>query len=296
MEIEEERQNNRVITRGYMPSNIIMWDDLEIEWKSWIIPIIMMINVIMFIITMFNNKCYLHGGACVMKFLGKFSFEPFSHNPLLGPSYQTLLKMGAIDGATIAQHHQGWRLITSIWLHTGLLHLLVTIFSLFFIGIRLEQQFGFVRTGVIYIIAGIGGNIVACLFDPKHVSVGASSALLGLIAAMFSELLTNWTTYANKIAAGITLSLSLIINVVVAIVPYHGHISHALGGFMTGFLLGFVLLARPKEWLTRQHITSNVFKSKYKPHQYALGVTSLVLLIIGYILGLVMLFKAKPKN
>ncbi|KAL9237284.1 hypothetical protein vseg_011853 [Gypsophila vaccaria] len=274
-----------------------MWDDLEIiEWKSWIIPIIMMINVVMFIVTMYNNKCCMHGDhacACFMKFLKRFSFESFGHNPLIGPSYHTLLKMGALDGATIMHHHQAWRLITSIWLHTGLIQLLVTVLSLFFIGIRLEQQFGFVSTTIIYVLASIGGNIVACLFDPTHVSVGASSALLGLIGSMFSELLTNWTTYGNKIAAGFTSLLLLIVNVVVAIVPYHGHFSHASGGFITGFLLGFVLLARPKEWHTRPNFTFNVVRSKYKPYQYALGVTSLVLLIIGYILGLVMLFKAK---
>lgn len=39
--------------------------------------------------------------------------------------------------------HQGWRLVTCIWLHAGVVHLVVNMLSLVFIGIRIEQQFGF---------------------------------------------------------------------------------------------------------------------------------------------------------
>ncbi|XP_074294205.1 RHOMBOID-like protein 2 [Silene latifolia] len=300
MEINDEERSYRATSRGrtILPTNV-MWYDSEPEWNSWAIPTFSMINIVMFIVTMYTNNCPFHGGGrrgCLMGFLGRFSFQHFHQNSLLGPSSQTLMKMGAVDGAAISHYHQGWRLITSIWLHTGLIHLLVNLLSLLSIGIRLEQQFGFVRTTIIYILAGIGGNIISGLFVPSNVSVGASSALLGLIGAMFSELLTNWTLYANKAAAVITLLITLVISTVVAVVPYHGHFSHASGGFLTGFLLGFVLLARPIGWPSSHHYWTGIFKSKYKPYQYALGVSSLVLLVIGYIVGLVMLFRAKAKN
>jgi len=51
--------------------------------------------------------------------------------------------MGALDWNKIVHQNQGWRLISSIWLHAGLIHLVVNMLSLLFIGIRLEQQFGF---------------------------------------------------------------------------------------------------------------------------------------------------------
>jgi membrane associated rhomboid family serine protease len=51
--------------------------------------------------------------------------------------------MGALDWNKIVHQHQGWRLISCIWLHAGLIHLVVNMLSLLFIGIRLEQQFGF---------------------------------------------------------------------------------------------------------------------------------------------------------
>lgn len=51
--------------------------------------------------------------------------------------------MGALDVSKVVDDHQGWRLISCIWLHGGLLHLLANMLSLVVIGIRLEQEFGF---------------------------------------------------------------------------------------------------------------------------------------------------------
>ena len=51
--------------------------------------------------------------------------------------------MGALQWDNVVNRHQGWRLVTCIWLHAGIIHLLANMLSLVFIGIRLEQQFGF---------------------------------------------------------------------------------------------------------------------------------------------------------
>lgn len=56
-----------------------------------------------------------------------------------------------------------------------------------------------VRVGGIYLISGLGGSILSCLFIQRSISVGASGALFGLLGAMLSELITNWTIYANKV-------------------------------------------------------------------------------------------------
>jgi len=54
-----------------------------------------------------------------------------------------LEKLGALDWQKVVYQHQGWRLVSCIWLHAGIIHLLANMLSLVFIGIRLEQQFGF---------------------------------------------------------------------------------------------------------------------------------------------------------
>ena len=50
-----------------------------------------------------------------------------------------------------------------------------------------------------YLVSGFGGSVLSVLFIGKGVSVGASGALMGLLGAMLSELITNWTIYTNRV-------------------------------------------------------------------------------------------------
>ncbi|WOL00104.1 hypothetical protein Cni_G08817 [Canna indica] len=268
----------------------------EREWTSWIVPLVVVANVAMFVVTMYINNCPGHPrnlyGSCVAGFLRRFSFQPLRENPLFGPSSSTLEKLGALEWEKVVHQHQGWRLVTCMWLHAGLIHLLANMLSLVFIGIRLEQQFGFVRIGVIYLLSGFGGSILSSLFIRNNISVGASGALFGLLGAMLSELITNWTIYTNKAAALLTLLVIIVINLAVGILPHVDNYAH-IGGFLTGFLLGFVLLLQPQfGWLESRNLPpADRVKSKYMVYQYILGIIALVLLVVGFIVGLVMLFR-----
>ena len=51
--------------------------------------------------------------------------------------------MGALVWEKVVHHHQGWRLVSSMWLHAGVLHLVANMLCLLFVGMRLEQQFGY---------------------------------------------------------------------------------------------------------------------------------------------------------
>ncbi|KAJ4844638.1 Retinoblastoma-like protein 1 [Turnera subulata] len=168
-------------------------------WVPWLVHLFVVANIVVFVAVMYVNDCPKNSGSsCLGKFLGRFSFQPMKENPLLGPSANTLDKMGALDVEKVVHDHQGWRLVSCIWLHAGVFHLLANMFSLLFIGIRLEQEFGFIRIGLVYLLSGFGGSLFSALFIRTRISVGASGALFGLLGAMLSELITNWTIYANK--------------------------------------------------------------------------------------------------
>ncbi|XP_017423450.1 RHOMBOID-like protein 2 [Vigna angularis] len=130
--------------------------EADTHWTSSLVPMFVVANIVVFVISMYINNCSKNNlglqGGCVAKFLGRFSFELMQENLLLGPSSSTLTKMGALRWDNVGNRHQGWRLVTCIWLHTGIIHLLANMLSLVFIGIRMEQQFGFVRIGVIYLV------------------------------------------------------------------------------------------------------------------------------------------------
>ncbi|TYG89075.1 hypothetical protein ES288_A12G071000v1 [Gossypium darwinii] len=193
-------------------------------------------------------------------------------------SFFRLEKLGALKWDKV---YQAWRLITCIWLHAGVIHLLANMLSLIFIGIRLEQQFGFSTLSVPF----CSGSVLSSLFIQRSISVAASGALFGLLGLMLSELLTNWTIYTNKATALITLTVIIVINLAMGILPHVDNFAH-IGGFLTDFLLGFVLLLRPQfGWVGRKHLPA--------AYQYLFLVIAMVLLIAGFTVRLVMLFRGE---
>lgn len=54
-----------------------------------------------------------------------------------------LTSMGALDVHQVVYRHQGWRLMTCMWLHGGVFHILANMLGILVVGIRLEQDFGF---------------------------------------------------------------------------------------------------------------------------------------------------------
>lgn len=74
----------------------------------------------------------------------------------------------------------------------------------------------------------------------------------------------------------------VVVNLAVGLLPFVDNFAH-IGGFLTGFLLGFILLPRPRfGWLERQSLPADVrVRSKYKVYQYVLGLLALALLVAG---------------
>ncbi|GER54374.1 ribonuclease II/R family protein [Striga asiatica] len=241
------------------------------KWFPWLIPLFVAANVVVFVVTMYVNDCPKNSISCVAGSLGRLSFQPFKENPLLGPSSTALEKMGALDVGKVVHKHEGWRLITCMWLHGGVLHLLANMLSLLIIGIRLEREFGFGRIGFLYLVSGFGGSLLSALFIQSNISVGASGALFGLLGGMLSELITNWSIYANKVAALLTLVVIIAINLAVGILPHVDNFAH-IGGFLSGFLLGFVFLMRPQfGWVSQRYnpaaYPSSSASPKFKAYQ-----------------------------
>ena len=60
--------------------------------------------------------------------------EPVSVNPMIGPSAETLVKMGAKETYLIVSENQAWRLVSPMALHAGLIHYFLNMLALWFIG------------------------------------------------------------------------------------------------------------------------------------------------------------------
>ncbi|KAJ7942580.1 Rhomboid-like protein [Quillaja saponaria] len=182
---------------------------------------------------------------CAFKALGRFSFQPLSENPLLGPSASKLDEMGALQRIFLTEHHQTWRLFTFPVLHGGAIHLVINLCSVIFVGIHLEKEFGPLRIGIVYVLSALFGALVAALFIQNTPAVGSSGALYGLLGAMLSALIRNWKFYTNKVAAVTSLICVSVINFSLGLLPYIDNFSN-IGGFVSGILLGFLLLFSPQ--------------------------------------------------
>ncbi|CAN0892569.1 RHOMBOID-like protein 8 [Linum grandiflorum] len=220
---------------------------------TWIISAFVVVYVAVFIATMCVNNCRRYsGGDCAAKGLSRMSFQHLSENPFLGPSSSTLEKMGALR-RTLLEKHETWRILSSPWLHAGVFHLIVNLICILVIGIFLEQEYGAVRTGVIYTGSAVLGTLVGALFVQDSPAVTSSSALHGLVGAAISALAKNWKLYTSKAKAMAVLIFILVTNFALGLLPYVSNYSN-VGGFVSGLLLGFALLYPPQPGQTLQKL------------------------------------------
>ncbi len=142
-------------------------------------------------------------------------------------------------GGLFMTEPNGWyRLITSGFLHFGIIHLGFNMYFLYVLGPMLEPALGRVRFLLLYIASMLGGALGVVLIDTAGISAGASGAVFGLLAAATVGL---WRRGVNPFTTGIgtALLLNLFITFAIPGISIGGH----LGGAIAGAICGAVMLA-----------------------------------------------------
>jgi len=161
---------------------------------------------------------------------------------LLGGSENsaTLVTLGAKVNALIVMG-QYWRLITPMFLHIGIAHILVNSYALYVISPEVEALYGYSRFLTIYFLTGVAGNVMSYAFTPG-LSAGASTAIFGLIGAQ----LVFYYRQRDKLGAFGQQRLVNIVGIIVINVLFgmansgidnFGHLGGLFGGAMLGWLL-----------------------------------------------------------
>lgn len=152
-----------------------------------------------------------------------------------------VLAFGANYGPLVADGDV-WRLVTSIFLHGGLLHLALNGYALAFLGRNLEAFYGPWGLFVVFLGSGIGGSIASAALS-ENISVGASGGIFGLLGASLVFAFRHRGVLPKRVVTimGTALVPWVVLNLVsgyfIPIVDMNAH----WGGLVSGALLAFLL-------------------------------------------------------
>lgn len=163
-------------------------------------------------------------------------------------STETLIKYGANYNPAIIDG-EWWRIISSMFLHIGLLHVFMNMLALYYLGTTVERIYGSVRFLIIYMSAGIGGGLASFAFT-STVSAGASGALFGLLGALLFFGVMNKKLFFQTMGKGIIvlIGLNLIFGFSVPQIDNSAHI----GGLITGFIAAIIVFLPKKKKIAYQ--------------------------------------------
>lgn len=133
-----------------------------------------------------------------------------------------------------------YRLVTSGFVHFGVIHVAFNMFLLFQLGQMLEPSLGRIRFGLLYFAGLLGGSAGVLLLPNNSVTAGASGAVFGLIGAAFVGM-RNRGINPFSTGIGTLLVLNLLITFSISSISIGGH----LGGLVAGAAAGWVVLSPP---------------------------------------------------
>ncbi|ORX13408.1 rhomboid family intramembrane serine protease [Mycolicibacterium wolinskyi] len=152
----------------------------------------------------------------------------------------------ALQPASVAAYDQYYRLVTSMFLHYGAMHLLFNMWALYVVGPPLEAWLGRLRFGALYALSGLGGSVLVYLLShPLSQTAGASGAIFGLFGAIF-VVARRLNLDVRMIAAVVVLNLVFTFAgpaLGTGAISWQGHV----GGLVTGALIAAAYVYAPAQ-------------------------------------------------
>jgi membrane associated rhomboid family serine protease len=167
-----------------------------------------------------------------------------------GPSGQALIEAGALvpySGGTFDQPIGGivggewWRLLSSVFLHAGLIHLALNSYVLWIFGNAIERDIGRVSTLAVFLVTGVFAGATSFAFASGFtIAVGASGAIFGLVGAFvaYNYLRRHHVMAQARLRSALSMLLiNLVIGFSIPAIDWRAH----LGGLVAGLVAGFAV-------------------------------------------------------
>jgi len=162
---------------------------------------------------------------------------------------------GAIYGPDVARG-EWWRVVTGAFLHGGLVHLAVNMYSLHAVGRSVELFYGRVPFLVLYFVSAVVASFASLAWNPDVFSVGASGAIFGLFGAIGAFFVANRRRLPPQMfraqmgRMGMVLAVNLLIGLQI---PHIDHAAHA-GGLIAGFGGALVIVRGTRTGRLKAHM------------------------------------------
>ena len=178
-----------------------------------------------------------------------YIFSSFFSANIVDMDMRTLVDMGALYGPLTVFKGEWWRLFTAMFLHGGMTHILMNMFSLYLIGRGMELYFDTKSYLSIYLFSGLLGGLASLYMHPQSVGIGASGAIFGVFGALAGFFLAHRDKIAEHSKAfmkdfAVVIGLNLVLGLSIPSIDVSAHI----GGLLVGFVGGYVVSRNPK-WL-----------------------------------------------
>ncbi|MDR0505713.1 MAG: rhomboid family intramembrane serine protease [Dysgonamonadaceae bacterium] len=190
----------------------------------FITPVLINLNVLVFIIMLFSGVDFF------------------------SPSKQSLLDWGA-NFRPLTLDGQWWRLFTACFLHIGIIHLLLNMYALLYIGVLLEPCLGKARFLTAYLLSGIVASSISLWWHDLTISAGASGAIFGMYGVFLALLTTNIIDkYVKKIFLT-SIIIFVAYNILYGLKSNEGIDNAAhIGGLVSGLIIGYAFVPSLKKF------------------------------------------------
>lgn len=191
--------------------------------------IIILINVIIFAITQ----------VVIYSIAGDLGQDPqdISSKTMNTVRNSVLVNFGAKYNVLIEQG-EIWRLLTSAFLHSNLIHIACNMYSLYIIGPEIQQTYGTKKYLGIYMISCITSSLLSYFMNPNSISVGASGGIFGLMGALLAFAIIERNKIQKKYISSLIqiIIINLFIGLNIRNIDNFGHIGGLIGGGLVGYI------------------------------------------------------------
>ena len=164
---------------------------------------------------------------------------------IMEPSSDILVKWGA-NFTPLTLNGQWWRILTNCFLHIGVVHLLLNMYALMYIGFLLEPYLGKTRFAAAYLLTGITASMTSLWWHDVTVSAGASGAIFGMYGVFLAMLTTNLIEKSARIPLLSSIAIFVGFNLVGGLKSGIDNAAH-IGGLIGGLAIGYAYIPGLKE-------------------------------------------------